>query len=92
MSYRVELSTSAGKELRKLKKRIQPRIMKSIGERISALAEDPRPPGVEKIEGEDNLWRVRADKDYRIVYTIEDEVLLVVVVRIGHRREVYRRR
>ncbi len=48
MAYRAELSTSAGKELRKLKKRIQPRIMKSIGERIGALAEDPRPPGVER--------------------------------------------
>ena len=90
MAYRVELSTSAGKELRKLKKRIQPRIMKSIGERISALAENPRPPGVEKVEGHDNLWRVRAGKDYRIVYTVKDDVLLVVVVRVGHRREVYR--
>lgn len=90
MAYRVELSTSAGKELRKLKKRIQPRIMKSIGERISALAENPRPPGVEKVEGHDNLWRVRAGKDYRIVYTVEDDVLLVVVVKVGHRREVYR--
>ena len=90
MAYRVELSTSAGKELRRLKKRIQPRILKSIGERISALAENPRPPGVEKVEGHDNLWRVRADKDYRIVYTVEDDVLLVVVVRVGHRREVYR--
>ena len=49
-----------------------------------------RPPGVEKVEGHDNLWRARADKDYRIVYTVEDDVLLVVVVRVGHRREVYR--
>jgi mRNA interferase RelE/StbE len=92
LSYRIELTNAASKELKRLQKRIQPRIMKSIGERISALAKDPRPPSVEKIEGEDNLWRVRAGKDYRIVYTIKDEVLLVVIVRIGHRREVYRRR
>lgn len=90
MAYRVKFATSAAKELRKLRKRIQPRLMKSIGERIDALAEEPRPPGVEKVEGYDDLWRVRADKDYRIVYTVEDDVLLVVVVKIGHRREVYR--
>jgi mRNA interferase RelE/StbE len=90
LAYRVELATSAAKELRELKKRIQPRLMESIGERIDALAEDPRPPGVEKIEGHDDLWRVRAGKDYRIVYTVEDDVLLVVVAKIGHRREVYR--
>lgn len=89
MAYRVELSTSAGGELRKLRKRIQPKLMKGIGDRISALAEDLRPPGVEKIEGRDHLWRVRSG-DYRIVYTVEDDVLLVVVVKIGHRREVYR--
>lgn len=89
MAYRVELSTSAGRELRKLRKRIQPKQMKGIGERISALADDPRPPGMEKVEGGDNLWRVRAG-DYRIVYTIEDEILLVVIVKVGHRREVYR--
>ena len=89
MAYRVEFSTSAGRELRKFKGRIQPKQMKGIGERIDALAEDPRPPGVEKVEGGENLWRVRSG-DYRIVYTVEDDVLLVVVVKIGHRREVYR--
>ena len=89
MAYRVELSTSASRELRKLEKRIQPKLMRGIGGRISALAEDPRPPGVEKVEGHDDLWRVRSG-DYRIVYAVEDDVLLVVVVKIGHRREVYR--
>jgi mRNA interferase RelE/StbE len=62
--------------------------MKNISERINALAEDPRPPGVEKVEGHD-LWRVRAG-DYRIVYSVEEAMLTVVVVKIGHRREVYR--
>ncbi len=88
MRYRVEFTTSAGREIRKLRKSIQPKLMKNISERINALAEDPRPPGVEKVEGHD-LWRVRAG-DYRIVYSVEEDVLTVVVVKIGHRREVYR--
>ena len=89
MAHRVELSTSASRELRKLTKRIQPKQMKGIGEHISALAENPRPPGVEKVEGYDNLWRVRSG-DCRIVYTVEDDAMLLVVVRLGHRREVCR--
>jgi mRNA interferase RelE/StbE len=88
LRYRVEFTTSAGREIRKLRKSIQPKLMKNISERINALAEDPRPPGVEKVEGHD-LWRVRAG-DYRIVYSVEEDVLTVVVVKIGHRREVYR--
>lgn len=60
-----------------------------IGRRIDALAEDPRPPGVEKLKGSDNLFRVRSG-DYRIVYTIEDHVLVIVVVHVAHRRDVYR--
>jgi len=88
LRYRVEFTTSAGREIRKLRKSIQPKLMKNISERINALAEDPRPPGVEKVEGHD-LWRVRAG-DYRIVYSVEEAMLTVVVVKIGHRREVYR--
>lgn len=91
MTYQVEFTTSAAKQLRNLKKRIQPKLMKNISQRIDALAEDPRPPGVEKLEGYDNYWRVRAG-DYRIVYTVEDEVLTVTVVRIRDRKEVYQRR
>jgi mRNA interferase RelE/StbE len=62
--------------------------MRAISARISELADEPRPPGAEKLEGYD-YWRVRSG-DYRIVYSIEDEVLTVVIVRVGHRREVYR--
>lgn len=91
MSYRVEFTTSAAKELRKLRKTIQPKLMRNIADRVHALAVDPRPPGVEKVENAGDLWRVRAG-DYRIVYSIEDEVLTVLVVRIGHRREVYKKR
>lgn len=56
---------------------------------IALLAEDPRPPAARKLQGRDGL-RVRV-VDYRIIYTVEDDVLLVVVVTLGHRREVYDR-
>jgi mRNA interferase RelE/StbE len=56
---------------------------------IMALAEKPRPPRSAKLKGEADLWRVRVG-DYRIIYQIEDDRLLVVVIRVAHRREVYR--
>ncbi|MBI5018644.1 MAG: type II toxin-antitoxin system RelE/ParE family toxin [Deltaproteobacteria bacterium] len=85
MVYRVELKPSADKALGKLTWHAQRR----VGERIESLAADPRPPGVEKLAGEDELYRVRVG-EYRVLYSIRDEVLLVLVVRIGHRRDVYR--
>jgi mRNA interferase RelE/StbE len=87
LKYRVEVTTSAAKELRKLRKRIQPKIMKAISDRISGLADEPKPPGAEKVEG---YWRVRSG-NYRIVYAVEEEALSLVIVRVGPRREVYRR-
>jgi mRNA interferase RelE/StbE len=56
---------------------------------IDSLAANPRPQGVEKMKGEKNLYRVRTG-DYRILYTIEDRKLIVLVVKIGNRRDVYR--
>ena len=57
--------------------------------RIVALEVNPRPPGARKLRGESELWRVRVG-DYRILYSIEEARLVVLVVKIGHRREVYR--
>jgi mRNA interferase RelE/StbE len=68
---------------------VSPRVR--VARKIDALAQEPRPRGVERLKGEENLWRVRAG-DFRIIYTIRDEVLLVLVVRVGHRREVYARK
>lgn len=62
---------------------------KRIKERIDRLAADPRPPGVKRLKGEPDLFRIRSG-NYRIIYSIEDVRLVVLVVRIGHRREVYR--
>lgn len=60
-----------------------------IVERIAALAVDPRPPGCEKLAGHDDRYRIRQG-DYRILYSIEDAALLIWVVKVGHRRDVYR--
>lgn len=68
--------------------RIQPRDLKRVLERIAALADEPRPPGCEKLSGQDR-YRIRQGK-YRIVYSIEDAQLTVCIVKVGHRRDVYR--
>jgi mRNA interferase RelE/StbE len=83
--YQIELTARAVKALAALPRDAQ----RLIGRRIDALALEPRPPGVEKLKGSGSLFRVRSG-DYRIVYTIEDRVLVIVVVRVAHRREVYR--
>jgi len=84
MRYEIEFRPSARKELRKLPHRDQVRLVRAV----EKLAENPRPPGVKKLRGEDDLYRIRAG-DYRIVYQIQDDRLVVLVVRIGHRRDVY---
>lgn len=89
MSYRIEFTSSSNKELSKLRKSIQPKRFKRIQETIEALSADPRPPGSESVETTDYL-RVRTG-NYRIIYLVEEEVLTVLIIRIGHRREVYRR-
>jgi mRNA interferase RelE/StbE len=84
MRYRVILPKSVQKELDRLPEEIAARIMA----RWSALESNPRPPDVKKLKGRQG-WRVRAG-DYRIIYEILDRELVVIVVTIGHRREVYR--
>lgn len=88
-SYRIEFTAPASKELSKLAKSIQPKQLGRIKVAIDALAEDPHPMGAEKIETRDYL-RIRVG-DYRIVYQVEEEVLTVIIIRIGHRREIYRK-
>lgn len=80
----VLLSPIAGRDLAALDKPAQRRVVA----RIEALASNPRPPGVTKLQGEANTWRIRVGA-YRVLYTIEDGRRVVLVVRIGHRREVY---
>ena len=83
-SYSLEIKRSAAKELAQLPPKDRGRIVA----RIQALADDPRPVGAEKLSGQER-YRVRQG-DYRILYEIEDQVLRIMVVKIGHRRDVYR--
>ena len=84
-SYSIQLTRSAAKELERIPLKDRRRIV----DRITALADDPRPAGVERLSGDDK-YRIRQG-DYRILYEIVDHELIVAVVRVGHRREVYRR-
>ncbi|MHC4878209.1 MAG: type II toxin-antitoxin system RelE family toxin [Planctomycetota bacterium] len=82
--YRVELAPAADRQRRKLTVDVQKRIVRALEQ----LETDPRPSGVRKLQGEDNLWRLRVG-DYRVLYTIEDDRLLVLVVRVANRRDAY---
>jgi mRNA interferase RelE/StbE len=84
--YKVEIARRAAKVLTALPRREQQRVRAAI----DLLSDNPRPPGCVAMAGEDNAYRVRVG-DYRIVYEVIDKRLLVQVVRVGHRRDVYRR-
>ena len=86
MAYRIEFTPRAEREFKSLDGSVRGRIK----QRIDSLAEKPHPPGIKKIEGEEELYRLRVG-DYRILYQVKEKTLLVLIVRIGHRREVYRR-
>jgi mRNA interferase RelE/StbE len=86
MAYKVIFKPSAEHDFSHLPGNIQ----RQVNARILALADNPRPHGVEKLKGQpEPLYRIRSG-DYRIVYAIHDQVLLILVVRVQHRREVYR--
>ena len=83
-SYRIVFRRSVAKDLCPLPKKDVQRILKPIG----GLADDPRPAGAEKLSG-DEKYRIRQG-NYRILYAIEDEIITVTIVKVGHRRAVYR--
>ena len=86
MTYRVEVAEAAVRSLRKR----DPTARRRVQAAIELLAEQPRPSGARRLVGGDGLMRVRTG-DYRIVYEIHDDVLVVLVVAVGHRREICRR-
>jgi mRNA interferase RelE/StbE len=85
MPYTIELKPSAVRTLSKLPKEVQ----RSIRSRIDALSNDPFPADVKKLESEENFFRIKVGS-YRIIYQVYKKSLLILVVRIGHRKEVYR--
>jgi mRNA interferase RelE/StbE len=82
--YRVEIKRSAEREIAALPDAVRRLVVR----RILALADDPRPHGSQKLAGDDK-YRLRQG-DWRIVYTIDDDVVTVTVVRVAHRSDVYR--
>jgi mRNA interferase RelE/StbE len=87
MAYEVELTRRADRDVRKIAERaVQSRVV----ERISLLVDDPRPPDAKRLRGPGGIWRIRVG-DWRICYQIRDRLLLVLVLIVGRRGNVYER-
>ena len=84
-SFRIEFARSASKDLRAIDRKMVPRIITAIEE----LADDPTPIGSKKLVGSDHTYRIRVG-DYRVIYDIHGDTLLVFIIRVRHRRDVYR--
>lgn len=86
--YQIDLAPMAQRELRKLKR--QTRLLRAIFDCLQTLADEPKPPDAKKLKAPRNLWRVVVKSNYRVIYEIQDAKLLVLVVKIGDRKDVYR--
>jgi mRNA interferase RelE/StbE len=87
VQYQIDFTPAARRQFRKLPSEVQHRLAPAI----EALADDPRPVRAKKLAGTLDLWRIRVG-DYRVIYTINDGQLVVLVVRLGHRSDVYEAR
>jgi mRNA interferase RelE/StbE len=85
VTYRIEVAPSAARQIRKL----DPVARRRIQAAVELLADEPRPPAATMLVGAGGAWRVRVG-DHRIIYDIEDDRLVVLVLAAGHRRHVYR--
>lgn len=85
MNYKIEISEKIEKTLKKIPE--YGKIL--IIEKINKLAQEPRPPLCSKMEGMSNVYRIRAG-NYRILYSIDDEIITIIVLKIGHRQNVYK--
>jgi mRNA interferase RelE/StbE len=86
VSYRVEFTTAAARQVKKLPRPARDRVFAAI----EGLADDPRPHGSRKLVGEKTAWRIRVG-DYRVIYDVLDDAVTVTITRAAHRREVYDR-
>jgi mRNA interferase RelE/StbE len=84
--YSLSIKPSAAKELQSISGKAT---LTRLIEKVKSLATQPRPLGSEKLAGRPNLYRVRQG-NYRVIYSVDDETRVVVVVKVGHRRDVYR--
>jgi mRNA interferase RelE/StbE len=84
MTYRIEIARRAAKAVTSLDKPLRRKILAAI----DALSDNPRPGGCRKLAGQE-AWRIRVG-DYRVIYEIHDQVLLILVVDIGHPRDIHR--
>ena len=84
-SFRIEVSATAEKQLRKLRREDQIRVLRAI----QPLATEPTPPGSRKIHGYDDVFRIRVGT-YRLLYRVVGRRLVIIILKIGHRREIYR--
>jgi mRNA interferase RelE/StbE len=84
MTYSIEFKPSAQRQLARLHQAIVPRLQA----KIDALAENPRPNGYKKLQGFQNRYRIRVG-EYRVIYEIHDEILLVLIVKVGPRGDIY---
>lgn len=84
-SYRIEWRPSTKKDLKKITKSEIPKIIQAV----EALTEEPRPNGSTKLSGSEFTYRIRIG-NYRVIYEIHDDVVLIEVVKVGHRKDVYR--
>ena len=85
MKYRIEVKRSAAKALKKIPKPDR----KRISEKIDSLSDDLPSPEITKMKGDNPFHRIRVG-DYRIIYEVQDEVLVILIVKVGHRKDIYR--
>jgi mRNA interferase RelE/StbE len=84
-SFSVEVSATAEKQIRKLQRPDRIRVLRAI----QGLADDPRPSGCRRLAGVDDVWRIRVGV-VRVIYSVVDRALIVIVLKVGHRKDVYR--
>ena len=87
MKYQIKFRTSAIREIKSLPPNLQQRVRSAI----DSLESDPRPIGYKKLKGFANLFRIRIS-EIRVLYSIEDKMLIIEIIKIGYRREVYKKR
>ena len=86
VDYSLSIKPSAAKELQSISDKVT---LTRLIEKVKSLATQPRPSGSEKLAGRPNLYRVRQG-NYRVIYSVDDEARVVDVVKVGHRKDVYR--